>query len=189
MGHAESAPHVAGIMLNSTDEVDLLTRGNDPGWSSETAEMLERHPIDVAHEDVSGVQNGEDGWLKALEFEDGSVREYKRGFAMYGAEYNNGLAGEVGCEINDDGTIQVDDHGRTSVDGVYTVGGCTPGYNEIPVALGQGAKAGIDVHFQLRDFPRDPGLLDEQGPVRSEEVPGIPDELLEQVVDFHSYGE
>jgi thioredoxin reductase (NADPH) len=203
MGHAESAAHVAGIMLNFTDEVDLLTRGNDPEWSDETAAMLEKHPIDVVHEDVSGVQNGEDGWLKALEFEDtvrprptssrtesgdGSVREYKGGFAMYGAEYNNGLASELGCEINDDGTIEVGDHGQTSVDDVYAVGDCTPGHNQVPVALGQGAKAGIDVHFQLRDFPRDPDLLEEQGPVRSDEVPGIPDELLEQAVDFHTYG-
>jgi len=188
MGHGESAAHVAGIMLNFTDEVDLLTRGDDPEWSDETAGVLERHPIDVVHEDVTGVQNGEDGWLKALEFEDGTVREYKGGFAMYGAEYNNGLARELGCETNDDGTIAVGDHGKTSVDGVYAVGDCTPGHNQIPVALGQGAKAGIDVHFQLRDFPRSHEELDELGPVRSEEVPGIPDELLEQAVDFHTYG-
>ncbi|WP_436930715.1 NAD(P)/FAD-dependent oxidoreductase [Halosimplex halobium] len=189
MGHSESAAHVAGIMLNFTDEVDLLTRGDDPEWSDETAGIIERHPIDVVEEDVTGVQNGEDGWLKALEFEDGTVREYKGGFAMYGAEYNNGLARELGCDINDDGTIAVGDHGETSVDGVYAVGDCTPGHNQIPVALGQGARAGIDVHFQLRDFPRDPDDLDEFGPVRSEEVPGIPDELLEQAVDFHTYGE
>ncbi|MFT4922660.1 MAG: thioredoxin reductase (NADPH) [Haloarculaceae archaeon] len=187
MGYGESAAHVAALMLNFTDEVDLLTRGDDPEWSEETAEMLEGHPIDVVHEDVTGVQNGEDGWLKALEFEDESVREYKGGFAMYGAEYNNGLARELGCDINDDGTIAVGDHGQTSVEDVYAVGDCTPGHNQIPVALGQGAKAGIDVHFQLRDFPRDPELLAEQGPVRSEEVPGIPDELLEQAVDFHTY--
>jgi len=188
MGRSESAAHVAGIMLNFTDEVDLLTRGEDPEWSDETAEMLDRHPIEVVHEDVSGVQNGEDGWLKALEFEDGTVREYKGGFAMYGSEYNNGLARELGCDINDDGTIEVGDHGETSVENVYAVGDCTPGHNQIPVALGQGAKAGIDVHFQLRDFPREPEELDELGPVRSEEVPGIPDELLEQAVDFHTYG-
>jgi len=151
--------------------------------------MLEKHPIGVIQKDVSGVQNGEDGWLKALEFEDNTIREYKGGFAMYGAEYNNGLARELGCEINDEGTIEVSDHGRTSVDDVYAVGDCTPGHNQIPVALGQGAKAGIDVHFQLRDFPRDPELLAEQGSVRSDEVPGIPDELLEQAVDFHTYGE
>ena len=189
MGHAESAAHVAALMLNFTDEVDLLTRGADPEWSDETDRMLETHPIDVVHEDVTGVRNGEDGWLKALAFEDGVVREYKGGFAMYGAEYNNGLARELGCNINEDGSVDVDDHGRTSVDDVYAVGDCTPGHNQVPVALGQGAKAGIDVHFQLRDFPRDPDAVEEQGPVRSEAVPGIPDALLEQAVDFHTYGE
>lgn len=187
MGHNESAAHVAALMLNFTDEVDLLTRDHETAWSDETATMLEGHPIDVIHEDVTGVQNGDDGWLKALEFADGTVREYRGGFAMYGAEYNNGLARELGCEINEDGSIDVDDHGKTSVADVYAVGDCTPGHNQVPVALGQGAKAGIDVHFQLRDFPRDPSVLEDHGPVRSEEVPGIPDELLEQAVDFHTY--
>jgi thioredoxin reductase (NADPH) len=41
----------------------------------------------------------------------------------------------------------------------------------------------------LREFPRDPDIVAEQGPVRNEEVPGIPDELPEQAVDFHTYGE
>ncbi|WP_181685300.1 NAD(P)/FAD-dependent oxidoreductase [Halorhabdus salina] len=189
MGHGESAAHVAGIMLNFTDEVDLLTRGVDTEWSDETAETLANHPIDVIEADVSGVQNGEDGWLKALEFDTGETREYKGGFAMYGAEYNNGLARELGCEINEDGTVEVGDHGRTSVERIYAVGDLTPGHNQLPIALGAGAKAGIDIHFALRDFPRDPDVPESQGPVRDEEVPGIPDQLLEQAVDFHTYGE
>jgi len=187
MGRGESAAHVAGIMLNFTDEVDLLLRGDDPEWSDDTAEILANHPIDVIHADLAGVRNGEDGWLKALEFEDGEVREYRGGFAMYGAEYNNGLARELGCDLNADGTVAVDDRGRTSVDGVYAVGDLTPGHNQVPIALGDGAKAGVAVHFDLRDFPRDPELLAEAGPVRSEEVPGIPDELLEQAAEFHTY--
>ncbi len=187
MGHAESAAHVAAIMLNFTDEVDLLTRGAEPAWSDETAAMLDAHPIDVIEADVTGVQNGEDGWLEAMTFEDGTVREYRGGFAMYGAEYNNGLARELGCEINDDGTVAVDDHGRTSIEGVYAVGDLTPGHNQVPIALADGAKAGISIHFALREFPRDPELLEDAGPVRCEEVPGIPDALLEQAVDFHTY--
>ncbi|MEF8799784.1 MAG: NAD(P)/FAD-dependent oxidoreductase [Halolamina sp.] len=187
MGHAESAAHVAAIMLNFTDEVDLLTRGEEPAWSEETAAMLQNHPIDVIHDDVTGIQNGADGWLQAMEFEDGTVREYKGGFAMYGAEYNNGLARELGCDSNDDGTVDVDDHGQTSVDEVYAVGDLTPGHNQVPIALAEGAKAGISIHFGLRDFPREPEIVDEAGPVRSEEVPGIPDDLLEQAVDFHTY--
>jgi len=187
MGYGESAAHVAAIMLNFTDEVDLLTRGDDPEWSEETAAMLATHPIDVVHEDVTGVRNGEDGWLEALEFADGTVREYRGGFALYGADYNSGLATDLGCALNDDGTVEADEHGRTSVDGVYAVGDLTPGHNQLPIALGDGAKAGISIHWRLRDFPRDPDLVAEQGPVRSEEVPGMPDELLERALEFHTY--
>jgi thioredoxin reductase (NADPH) len=187
MGYGESAAHVAAIMLNFTDEVDLLTRGDEPEWSEETAAMLDSHPVDVVHEDVAGVRNGDDGWLEALEFDDGSVREYKGGFALYGAEYNSGLAADLGCELNDDGTVEVDEHGRTTVDGVYAVGDLTPGHNQVPIALGDGAKAGISVHWALRDFPRDPDLVEAQGPVRDEGVPGMPDELLERAVEFHTY--
>lgn len=187
MGYGESAAHVALIMLNFTDEVDLLTRGDDPEWSDETDEVLRNHPVDVIHEDVTGVRNGDDGWLEALEFEDGEVREYNGGFAMYGANYNNGLARELGCDINEDGTVDVDDHGRTSVENVYAVGDLTPGHNQVPVAYGEGAKAGISIHFGLREFPRDLEQLDDTGPVRCEEVPDVPDELLEQAVDFHTY--
>jgi thioredoxin reductase (NADPH) len=187
MGYGESAAHVALIMLNFTDDVDLLLRGDDPEWSDDTADQLANHPIHIVHEEVTGVQNGEDGWLKALEFEDGSVREYRGGFAMYGSDYSNGLARELGCEINDDGTIAVGDHGETSVENVYAVGDATPGHNQVPIAYGDGAKAGISIHFALRDFPREPDHIEDAGPVRSEEVPGIPDELLEQAVDFHTY--
>jgi thioredoxin reductase (NADPH) len=189
MGYGESAAHVAAILLNFTDRVDLLTRGDDPEWSDETAAMLENHPIDVVDAEVTGVRNGSDGWLEALEFEDGEAREYKGGFAMYGADYNTGLARDLGCDLNDDGTVDVDDHGRTSVDGVYAVGDCTPGHNQVPIALGDGAKAGISAHWRLREFPRDPELVERQGPVRCEEVPGMPDELLEQAVEFHTYGD
>lgn len=187
MGHGESAAHVAGIMLNFTDDVDLLTRGAETEWSEETADMLANHPIDIVTGEVTEIHNGEDGWLEAMEFADGTVREYTGGFAMYGAEYNNGLARELGCEINEDGTVVVDDRGETTVDRVYAAGDLTPGHNQVPIALADGARAGISAHFALRTYPRDIDILRESGPVRSDEVPGIPDELLEQAVDFHTY--
>ena len=187
MGTGESAAHVAALMLNFTDDVDLLTRGDEPAWSDETESMLESHPIDVVTAELAGVRNGEDGWLEALELDDGSVREYRGGFAMYGSEYHNELAAELGCEINDDGTVAVDDHGRTSVDGVFAVGDVTPGHNQVPIALGDGAKAGIAIHWALREFPREIEEREAADTVRDEEVPGIPDELLEQAVEFHAY--
>ncbi|ADD03626.1 thioredoxin-disulfide reductase [Natrialba magadii ATCC 43099] len=187
MGTSESAAYVAAIMLNFTVDVDLLTRGEDPTWSGETDTMLSNHPIEIVHEEVTGVENGDDGWLDSMTFEDGTVREYTGGFAVYGSDYNNGLATELGCDLNDDGTVVVDEHGRTSVENVYAVGDLTPGHNQVPIALGEGAKAGISIHWDRREFPRDPGLIDELGTVRKEDVPGIPDELLERAVEYHTY--
>ena len=156
MGHDEGAAHVAMIMLNFTDDVDLLLREEDPVWSEETDELLRAHPIDIVETEIEGMfKDPEDpSWLGGFEFEDGTSREYRGGFAMYGADYNVDLAEGLGCERNDDGTLTVNDDGRTSVEGVYAVGDITPGNNQIPIAMGEGAKAGIAVHKSLRTYPR-----------------------------------
>jgi thioredoxin reductase (NADPH) len=178
MGTGEAAAHVAMIMLNFTPEVDLLTRGGEPEWSDETDEQLRAHPIDIVHEEIAGIEKGEDGWLEAMEFEDGTRREYRGGFPMYGSNYNNELADSLGCELDDDGTVTVDDHGRTSVEGVYAVGDLIDGHNQIPVAMGEGAKTGIAIHYDLRRFPMSIEEIDAAGgEVSAADVPAIPDEL------------
>ncbi|WP_302080282.1 NAD(P)/FAD-dependent oxidoreductase [Salinibaculum rarum] len=173
MGHDASAAHVAMIMLNFTDEVDILLNGDEPTWDEETDTQVRAHPVDIVEEEVTGVENGEDGWLEAMTFEDGTRREYRGGFAMYGSKYNTNLAEQLDCDINDDGTIAVDDHGATSVDGVWAVGDVVPGHNQVPVAMGQGARAGIDVHYGLRTYPMSLEELDDHGEISPDEVPAI----------------
>ena len=187
MGTNDAAAHVAMIMLNFTPEVDVLTRGNAIEWSDEAAEMLENHPIDVIHDDIVGMEKDDDGWLSAFEFEDGAVREYRGGFPMYGSDYNTDLAESLGVELNDDGTIAVDDHGRTSVDGVYAVGDVTPGHNQIPTAMGEGARCGIGNHYDLRAFPRSLEGIEEHGPVTESDVPAISERLLEHAVNHEGH--
>ena len=182
MGTGDSAATVAMIMLNFTPEVDLLTRGEEPEWSEETGTMLENHPIDVIHDDIVGMEKDDDGWLSAFEFEDGTKREYRGGFPMYGSEYNTDLAESLGVELNDDGTIAVDDHGRTNVDGVYAVGDVTPGHNQIPTAMGEGARCGIGNHYDLRAFPRTLEEIEKQGPVTEDDVPAVSERLLQLAV-------
>jgi len=182
MGAGDAAAHVAMIMLNFTDEVDILTRGEEPEWSDDTAEMVENHPIDVIHEEIAGMSKDEDGWLESFEFEDGTVREYKGGFPMYGSDYHAELADALGLEREDSGEVAVDDHGRTSLGGVYAVGDLTPGHNQIPVAMGEGAKCGIAIHMDMRAFPRSADEIDDLGPVDESEVPAISPELMATAV-------
>ena len=186
MGHGDAAAHVAMIMLNFTDEVDLLLNGDDPTWSDETDELVRAHPVDIVDVEVTAKfsDDADPAWLGGFEFADGTRRTYKGGFAMYGAEYNNELAASLGCDLNDEGTIDVDDHGRTSVEGVYAVGDITPGHNQIPVAMGQGAKAGIAIHMDLRRFPRSLEDIRSEGPVEPTETPAISADLREAARAF-----
>ncbi|GAB7093399.1 NAD(P)/FAD-dependent oxidoreductase [Halolamina litorea] len=163
MGTGESAAHVAMIMLNFTDEVDLLLRGAEPEWSDTTDEQLRAHPVEIIDEEITGMNTGDDGWLESFEFEDGTVREYRGGFPMFGSDYHAELADVLGLKrVDDDGeeAVEVDDHGRTSVEGVFAVGDLTPGHNQIPVAMGEGAKAGIALHYDLREYPKSLAELD-----------------------------
>ncbi|KPN31395.1 sulfide dehydrogenase subunit alpha precursor [Halolamina pelagica] len=178
MGTNESSAHVAMIMLNFTDEVDLLLRGEEPEWGEETDRQLRAHPIDVIDEEITGMNTDQDGWLESFEFEDGTTREYKGGFPMFGAEYHAELAEVLDLKRTDGGAVQVDDHGRTSVEGVFAVGDLTPGHSQIPVAMGEGAKAGIAIHYDLREFPKSLAELDGES-VDPASTPAVSDEIRE----------
>ena len=181
MGTGEATAHVAMIMLNFTPEVDVLTRGEEIEWSEGTDEQVRAHPIDIVEEELAGMNKRDDGWLESLEFEDGSRREYRGGFPMYGSDYNNELAASLGCDTNDDGTVAVDDHGRTSVGGVYAVGDLIAGHNQIPVAMGEGAKAGISIHYDIRKFPMSKEEIEAAGgEISAEDAPAIGEELRTQ---------
>jgi thioredoxin reductase (NADPH) len=189
LGHGNSAAHVAMIMLNFTDDVDLLLDGHDPGWDDDVDEQVRVHPLDIIEADVVDAypenEDADNPWLGGLEFADGATREYTGGFPMYGKRYNNELADALGCDLTDDGAVIVDEHGRTSVEGVYAVGDLTPGHNQIPVAMGEGADAGIAIHKELRPFPMpldeiEDGQLDEQ------QVPAMPDNLRQRAQAINS---
>lgn len=157
LGHDDHAAAVAMVLLNVTADVDLLLDGADPDFSDPVAAQLAAHPVDVIDRPVDGpvppAPTEDDGRLRGLAFEDGTSKEYRGGFAMYGREYNHELAVDLGCELHDDGAVAVDGDRRTSVEGVYAVGDLTHGQNQTPIALGDGAYAGIALHKDLRTFP------------------------------------
>ncbi|MGQ4554669.1 FAD-dependent oxidoreductase [Halobellus sp. GM3] len=186
MGSGESAAHVAMIMLNFTDDVDLLLRGAAPEWSDETDEQLRAHPIDVVEAEITGMQKSDDGWLEAFEFDDGTVRRYRGGFPMYGSNYNTALPEQLGCELDDDGAVVVDDAMETTVEGVYAVGDVTPGHKQVPAAMGEGTRAGIDIHYDLREFPRDLESIREDGPVDPASVPGMGERVRAAAAEFEA---
>ena len=184
LGCDDHAATVAMIMLNFTADVDLLLDGDEPEWSESVETQLRAHPVEIVESEVvepyAANPTADHPRLGGFQFADGSRREYRGGFAMYGSSYNAGLAGDLGCELADDGSIEVDADGHTSVDGVYAVGDVTHGQNQTAIAIGNGARAGIALHKELRRFPLSPEEIEERGPPGDREVPAAPEQVRER---------
>lgn len=181
LGHSDHAATVALILLNFTDDVHLLLDGDDPTWNEETAAQVRAHPIDRIETPVVEAfpedSDAERSWLGGLTFDDGSEREYVGGFAVYGSKYNTDLAVALGCDLREDGAVSVDDDGETSVDGVFAVGDVTHGQNQTPIAMGDGARAGIALHKDLRRYPLPVEEIDDDIDPEDLPVPATADDI------------
>ena len=76
-----------------------------------------------------------------------------------------------------DGVHPVDVRATVVVDGDGAVGDVTPGHNQIPTAMGEGARCGIGNHYDLRAFPRSVEEIEADGPVAESDVPAISERL------------
>jgi thioredoxin reductase len=67
------------------------------------------------------------------------------------------LADQLGCRWTDEGCVEVDAQGRTTVPGVYAAGDMTPGMQLVQVAAAGGATAGIACAQSIRGERAAPG--------------------------------
>jgi thioredoxin reductase (NADPH) len=52
LGHDDHAAQMAMLVLNFTDDVDLLLDDEEPEWSAGTGEQVEAHPVEVVEDRV-----------------------------------------------------------------------------------------------------------------------------------------
>lgn len=71
-------------------------------------------------------------------------------FFSLGHRPRSGLAEQLGCERIEENCLVVDEHGQTSVPGVYAAGDVTPGLQLLQVATAKGATAGVGCALSLR---------------------------------------
>jgi len=124
---------VAGVGLELLDwarEVTIVTAGGRFEGDERHRQALERHGIDLVEEEVAELV-GPRHDLQAVV-----------------------LADQLGCELTDEGCLQVDECGRTSVDGVFGAGDVTPGIQLVQVAAAEGAIAGVTCALSLAGEPR-----------------------------------
>ncbi|MGC6537457.1 MAG: glutathione-disulfide reductase [Candidatus Puniceispirillaceae bacterium] len=118
---------------------DYPLRGFDDDVRKHVSEALGNRGINLRpHTNITQVKAGIDG--KVVTLDDGSQLVVDEVMSAAGRAPNSTGLGleELGVALAENGAVQVDDYGQTSVPSIYAVGDVTDRVNLTPVALGEG---------------------------------------------------
>jgi thioredoxin reductase len=154
---------VAGFALELLDwaaEVTVVTNGQRFEGGEARRRTLARHGVDVREDDAVELV-GPRGNLQGVRLADGDHVECQLVFFSIAHHPSTRLATQLGCDLDGDGHVWVDECNETSVAGVYAAGDLAPGLQLIQVAAAQGATAGTRCALSLRG---EPGASDAPAP-------------------------
>jgi thioredoxin reductase len=134
---------------------DIIMCSNGPLQASDPARAaLATHQIRI-REDPVGKVDGEPGRYVRLHLAPGQTLKRHAVFVHPEPQQRSGLAEKLGCALLEDGAVQVNDLGQTTVPGVYAAGDMcrTPAMPtpaaQVIMAAAQGARAAVIIDQEL----------------------------------------
>jgi thioredoxin reductase (NADPH) len=84
----------------------------------------------------------------------GDIHEMDALYPALGCNVRSDLATALGASSTENGNLEVDDHQRTTVQGLYAAGDVVTDLHQLSVAFGHAAIAATDIHNRLPPNPR-----------------------------------
>jgi thioredoxin reductase len=141
------AAYRALLLRGWSDDVVLLTDGPAELEADERT-TLERAGVPVDERPVVGVR-GRKGALEAVVFADGD--ELPRDSLLVAAplRQRSSLAADLGAELTERGTVDVDAFGQTTVPGLYAAGDVSAAMQQVAGAIADGSRAAAAINDNL----------------------------------------
>ncbi|MCK1652060.1 NAD(P)/FAD-dependent oxidoreductase [Bradyrhizobium sp. 149] len=145
VGPLHGAAGKALFMRGYSRDVTLLATGEDDGNAA--ASELADAGVEVVVAPGLRLRRKDNG-VEAV-FADGRTAQFEIVYPAMGAQVRSHLAMTLGAEHTAEGYLKVDDHQRTSVDGLYGIGDVVTDLHQISVAFGHAALAACTIHHGL----------------------------------------
>jgi thioredoxin reductase len=151
-------PHLvgfAGMLLNWARSVTVVTNGRAFRGDEECRDYLRDLGVELVEQEAVSLL-GRRGDLRAVCLDSG--RELPASLVFFSVAHRprTDLAVSLGCELDEDGYVVVDELGRTTVEGVWAAGDLTPGLQLVQVAAASGVVAGVAAAQSLFGEPGAP---------------------------------
>lgn len=137
------------MITNWTDDLTLYTNGKSTLTPEQTEKLLSKNVI-ISEKKISQIIH-QDGKIQSLVFEDGSQEKIKALYAKPEFEQSTPLISELGCELKENGYVDIDQLHKTSVAGIYACGDNTNMFRSVAFAVSSGTMAGAACNKELID--------------------------------------
>lgn len=129
-------------LLGWAKSVTVVTDGRRFEGDDEDRRQLNGQGVAIL-EDEAVELLGERGHLVGVRLGREGVVDCELAFFSIAHQHRTALAEQLGCALTEEGSIQVDLEGATTVPGVYAAGDVTPGLQLVQVAAAKGTIAGV----------------------------------------------
>jgi thioredoxin reductase len=146
-GRGDKGAGLALLIRQWTDDILLCTDG-PAGISDAQQTQLTSKGIVMRHDRIRKL-HGLDGYLREIEFEDGTRVLRQALFFNTGQHSRSPLLEKLGCAFGDDGGVQCNDTGETSIPGVFVAGDVSRDVQLAVIAVAEGARAALAINKLL----------------------------------------
>lgn len=149
IGWGKSAVALALKLLQWSNEVVVFTHGHEREWDDEEQSKLLAEQVAVKDEKIVALV-GRDGAVEAAVLSTGERVSVGRIFFNIAVHRSTTLAEDLGCEVDPEKPdVKVDEHRKTTVEGVWAVGDLVSGSQLAITAAADGAIAAIAINKSL----------------------------------------
>lgn len=149
IGWGKKVVGLALKLLQWSDDIVVFTHGHAREWDEEEHSKLLAERVDVKDEKVVALV-GRDGQVEAAVLATGERVAVQRLFFNIKVERSCTLAEDLGCKVSEEKPdVIVDEHRRTSVEGVWAIGDLVEGAQLAITAAADGAIAAIAINKSL----------------------------------------
>ncbi|WP_128894365.1 NAD(P)/FAD-dependent oxidoreductase [Longirhabdus pacifica] len=139
--------HMATLIYNWSKDIVLITNGAD--ISKEAMQSLQKRHITIKTEPVKKLL-GNNGHLQGVEFNTGEILKRSGGFIVPTFYRHNTFVEQLGCEVDENGTVITDGMSRTTQNNIYIAGETEKkAPSSVTIAAAEGNKAAIAVNSDL----------------------------------------
>ena len=147
LANGERAFHLASLVNNLTNDITILTAGKAEFTDTQLAQ-LKRHSIAIVEQEVWEIEH-QNGHIKNVVFKDGRKTAFGVAYASIPFRQHSSIPANLGCELTEQGHVQVSPFQKTTVEGVYACGDNSSMMRSVAGAVYSGNMAGAMVNAEL----------------------------------------